>query len=73
MIIRFDTIFTDANQIQVLINHGSEPVDILSKFSILLYGGGKSEKEGGKSHGGGLYSFLVENFWSFVNHYKVKK
>ena len=65
--------FTDANQIQVLINHGSEPVGILSKFSILLDGGGKSEKEGGKSHGGSLYSFFVENFWSFVNHYKVKK
>ena len=38
-----------------------------------IYGGGESEKEGGKSHGGSLYSFLAENFWSFVNHYKVKK
>ena len=34
-----------------------------------IYGGGESEKEGG----GSLYSFLVENWWSFVNHYKVKK
>ena len=64
--------FTDANQIQVLIDHGSEPVGILSKFSICIWGG-ESEKEGGKSHGGSLYSFLVENCWSFVNHYKVKK
>ena len=38
-----------------------------------IYGGGESEKDGGKSHGGSLYSFLVENCWSFVNHYKVKK
>ena len=67
--------FTDTNEIQVFINHGSEPVGILSKFSIYIYiyGGGESEKEGGKSHGGSLYSFLVENCWSFVNHYKVKK
>ena len=38
-----------------------------------IYGGGESEKEGGKSPGGSLYSFLVENCWSFVSHYKVKK
>ena len=73
MIIRFDTMFTDTNEIQFFINHCSEPVGILSKFSIYIYGGGESEKEGGKSHGGSLYSFLVENCWSFVNHYKVKK
>ena len=49
--------FTDTNEIQFFINHDSEPVGILSKFSIYIYGGGESEKEGGKSHGGSLYSF----------------
>ena len=49
--------FTDTNEIQFFINHGSEPVGILSKFSIYIYGGGEPEKEGGKSHGGSLYSF----------------
>ena len=54
--------FTDANQIQVLIIGGSEPVGILSKFSnnYVYYGGGESEKEGGKSHGGSLYSFWLK-------------
>ena len=44
MIIRFDTMFTDTNEIQVFINHGSEPVGILSKFSIYIYMGVESLK-----------------------------
>lgn len=48
MIIRFDTMFTNTNQLKVLMNHGSELVGILSKFSMYkIYGCGETEKEGG--------------------------
>ena len=42
-------------------------------FPFYYMGVESLKRRDGKSHGGSLYSFLVENFWSFVNHYKIKK